>query len=404
MELRSGYQHTDVGVIPADWAVAKIGDLIDYIKGYPFKSKDYVSDGIRIVRVSDTTYDAILDNGGIFIPLHAASQYTKWTLRNNDLIVSTVGSKPPMYDSMVGKAILIKHQHEGTLLNQNAVLIRDRKRSVYFPQILLNHLRSKRYLVFIESIFRGNANQASITLSELFKFAIPFPRSDAEQRAIAVALSDVDALIVGLDQLITKKRDIKRATMQQLLTGRRRLSGFSGEWKEATLGEMALVRKGTQLHSSEVSLNGRFAHLNGGITPSGFTDKSNTDGNTIAVSEGGNSCGFVQFMSEPFWCGGHCYSVLAKEIDNGFLYHALKGMQLSIMGLRVGSGLPNVQKTALQAFKLCFPSVKSEQTAIATILSDMDSEIVGLERRRNKIRDLRQGMMFELLTGRIRLI
>jgi type I restriction enzyme S subunit len=170
------------------------------------------------------------------------------------------------------------------------------------------------------------------------------------------------------------------------------------------LGDVALVSKGAQLKSDLSDETGKFAHLNGGITPSGYTHKSNTDGNTIAISEGGNSCGFVQFMTQPYWCGGHCYSVISKGVDNHFLYQALKGQQSAIMGLRVGSGLPNVQKTGLLNFKLRLPASVAEQIAIAYVLTGMDEELMALEQRRKKTVELKQGMMQELLTGRTRLV
>jgi type I restriction enzyme S subunit len=217
-------------------------------------------------------------------------------------------------------------------------------------------------------------------------------------------LGDVDGLLGGLDQLIAKKRDLKQAAMQQLLTGQTRLPGFHGEWEVRRLGGVASVSKGTQLHSSEANEGGKFAHLNGGITPSSYTNNSNTAGNTIAISEGGNSCGFVQFMQEPYWCGGHCYSVIPNGADNHFLYHALKGQQSAIMALRVGSGLPNVQKTGLLDFKISIPETLPEQTAIATVLTTMDAELAGLEQQRAKTAAIKQGMMQELLTGRIRLV
>src|SRR5438132_2367162 len=242
MELKPGYKQTKAGIIPEDWEVTELGDLIDYTKGYPFKSSEYTSDGIRIVRVSDTTYDSIREEDPVFVSKNKASKYSKWRLREDDLVISTVGSKPPMYDSMVGKVILIPRRHEGALLNQNAVLIRDKKRRAHFQRILLNHLRTKRYLTRIESIFRGNANQASITLKELFRFAIPLPDADTEQRAIARALSDVDALLGSLTALIAKKRDLKQATMQQLLAGQKRLLDFRGEWESQTIEQLEKAR------------------------------------------------------------------------------------------------------------------------------------------------------------------
>jgi type I restriction enzyme, S subunit len=192
--------------------------------------------------------------------------------------------------------------------------------------------------------------------------------------------------------------------MQELLTGKRRLPGFSGKWEVEALGEIALVTKGTQLANSEASDGDGFPHLNGGITPSGYARRANTLGGTIAISEGGNSCGYVQSMKEDYWCGGHCYSVVPQGLDNRFFYHALKAQQQLIMALRVGSGLPNVQKAALLAFRLEFPTDAPEQTAIGEILSDMDAEIVALETKLAKTRSISKGMMQELLTGRIRLV
>jgi type I restriction enzyme S subunit len=250
---------------------------------------------------------------------------------------------------------------------------------------------------------RQGAGRYKLTKATLLQLPCALPPLP-EQRAISAVLSDVDALLTTLDQLITKKRDLKQSAMQQLLTGRTQLPGFHGDWHTRPLGEVAAVSKGEQLRRSDLDAAGRFAHLNGGVAPSGYTFKSNTEGNSIAISEGGNSCGYVQLMMQPYWCGGHCYSVIPRGVANGFLYQALKGQQSAIMALRVGSGLPNVQKSALLAFELRFPTSGAEQVAIATVLSDMDAELAALEARRDKTGALKQGMMQELLTGRIRLV
>ena len=266
----------------------------------------------------------------------------------------------------------------------------------------LNQCLIKRKPSITQVLSSGGA-QPFLSLSQIGQIRAAVP-SIFEQQNISEALSDADALLATLDQMIAKKRDLKQAAMQQLLTGKTRLPGFNGEWEEKALGEIATISKGVQLHSSETDPDGHIPHYNGGMQPSSFTARYNTPANTIAISEGGNSCGFVQFITEPFWCGGHCYSVVPKSVDNGFLFHALKGQQSAIMGLRVGSGLPNVQKTALGLFKLKFPKDSIEQTAIADVLSDMDTELSDLERRREKTRALKQAMMHELLTGKTRLV
>jgi len=243
----------------------------------------------------------------------------------------------------------------------------------------------------------------SVRREMIAKMLVPVPPK-AEQETIAEALSDADALIKSLEQLIAKKRLIKQGAMQELLTGKKRLAGFSDEWVTKPLGEIASLNKGSQLSIKDMQEDGTYPHLNGGISNSGYTENSNTEGDTIAISEGGNSCGYVQFMDKPYWCGGHCYAIEPIGIDNRFLYHALKAKQSSIMGLRVGSGLPNVQKTALNKFSINYPKEIKEQVAIARILSDMDIEIHELETKLAKAKLIKQGMMQELLTGRIRLV
>jgi len=275
-----------------------------------------------------------------------------------------------------------------------------KKATAFFIQYWLQGAHAQNQI----SVSKSLAAQPNLFINNIERLRCPIPATVSEQRAIATALSDVDALLAWRDRFIAKKRDLKLAAMQQLLTGQTRLPGFHGEWDVKTLGELATLTKGSQLHSSETNDEGQFPHLNGGTSASRFTDKANTPADTIAISEGGNSCGFVQFMSRPYWCGGHCYAVVPKNTDNRFLYHALKGQQTAIMGLRVGSGLPNVQKTALAAFKLHLPSDLPEQTAIAGVLSEMDLELAALEQRQAKTRALKQGMMQELLTGRTRLV
>lgn len=220
---RPGYKQTELGEIPEDWEIVEFGSLVDYVKGYPFKSSEYTSDGARVIRVSDTTFDSIKDDGCVYVSKDSVKKYKKWQLRENDLIFSTVGSKPPMYDSLVGKAVIVTAAHDGSLLNQNAVIIRSKVKSGSFQKLLLNHFRMERYIDHIEIIYRGNANQASITLENLFEFKLPLPKDKKEQTAIANVLSDMDTELDALQQRLSKTQKIKQGMMQELLTGKTRL-------------------------------------------------------------------------------------------------------------------------------------------------------------------------------------
>jgi type I restriction enzyme S subunit len=380
MEVKPGYKQTEVGVIPDEWEVNNLGAFVTYTNGKAHENS--ITDFGRFVVVNSkfisTEGEVRKYSNQSFCP----------ALKDDVLMV--------MSDVPNGRAIAkcyLVERDEAYTVNQRICILRPH--SINAKLLFYKLDRNPFYLAFDDG-----AKQTNLRKDDVLTCPLGIPKSNDEQRTIAGALSDVDALLGALDQLIAKKRDLKQAAMQQLLTGQTRLPGFHGEWDVETVAEIATISKGMQLHSSETNPDGHFPHFNGGISASSYTDKSNTPANTIAISEGGNSCGYVQFMLQPFWCGGHCYAVVPQEIDNQFLYHALKGEQTTIMGLRVGSGLPNIQKTALAAFKLNVPSERAEQTAIAEVLTDLDAELAALEQRRAKTRALKQGMMQELLTGR----
>lgn len=400
-----GYKQTEVGVIPRAWDVVTVKQLVEEealekpLDGnhgniHP-KSSDYVDYGIPFVMANNFANGEVSLESCKFITKERADKLQKGFSVTGDVLLThkgTVGST----------AIVGALSTDYIMLTPQVTYYRVKDPNRLSNFYLRQYFDSSRFQSLFASL-AGGGTRAYLGIVKQLELPIVRPPLP-EQRAIATVLSDVDALLGGLDRLIAKKRDLKQAAMQQLLMGKTRLPGFNGEWEEKALGEIAIISKGVQLHSSETNPDGHIPHYNGGMQPSSLTVRFNTPANTIAISEGGNSCGFVQFITEPFWCGGHCYAVVPKSVDNGFLFHALKGQQSAIMGLRVGSGLPNVQKTALGLFKLKFPKNPIEQTAIADVLSDMDAELSDLENRLKKTRFLKQAMMQELLTGKTRLV
>lgn len=171
-------------------------------------------------------------------------------------------------------------------------------------------------------------------------------------------------------------------------------------WVLKKLNSVCRIKKGVQFNKVELSDSGVYPCINGGIEPSGYSDVWNTNENTITISEGGNSCGFVNLIKTKFWSGGHCYSLLDLNgyIENDFLYQALKGRQNLIMDLRVGSGLPNIQQKAIKEFEFLMPHNKLEQTQIATILSKVDEAISQTEKLIAKYTRIKTGLMQGLLT------
>jgi type I restriction enzyme, S subunit len=398
MEVSKGYKHTEIGVIPDDWEVKVFGDIVHYIKGFPFRSKDYQQDGIRIIRVSDTTFDSIKKENAIYIDEKRKNEFQRWVLNEFDLIFSTVGSKPPMYDSMVGKVILIKSENTGCFLNQNAVLIRAKNKTNSIQNLLLNHFRTKRYLQHIEEIYRGNANQASITLEDLFKFPIPLPPTLAEQTAIATALSDTDSYISSLEKLIAKKRLIKQGAMQELLKPK-------DGWVVKNLGEIAEIYTGKKNNQDKVE-NGQYPFF----VRSQTVERINTysfEGEAILIPGEGNIGKIFHYINGKFDFHQRVYKISDfKDGYNGkYIYRYMSEyFGKHAMENSVKATVDSLRLPTFQVFEIPFPPLLETQIRIATILSDMDSGIAALETKLEKARHMKQGMMQQLLTGKIRLV
>ena len=164
-----------------------------------------------------------------------------------------------------------------------------------------------------------------------------------------------------------------------------------------TLSEICDIVKGKQINGEYLTESGEYYVMNGGTEPSGYYGDYNVDANTISISEGGNSCGYVQFNTSPFWSGGHCYSIqnIADHVDNLYLYHYLKYKEDAIMKLRIGSGLPNIQKKDLAMFKIEIPTIKQQKT-ISTFLSSLERKAEIEERIQNAMLKEKQFLLRQM--------
>lgn len=257
----------------------------------------------------------------------------------------------------------------------------------------------------IHSVTKGSTF-VEITLDDLRKIEVPVPQCRRQQRYIADLFIDWNRAIETVEALTANARVQKKALMQQLLPQgtappQRRLSGFSDEWREARLGSLADISKGEQKGRASLAEEGPVPVINGGITPSGYTDHPNTAANTITISEGGNSCGHVDLITQPFWCGGHCYALKNLKVDRDYLFAVLKHRQPEIMSLRVGSGLPNIQKRALSQFSVPVPP-NSAQVKIGELAASADKEIAANEAQLTALRQEKAALMQQLLTGKRR--
>ena len=223
-----------------------------------------------------------------------------------------------------------------------------------------------------------------------------------EQSAIANALGDVDALLAAQDALIAKKRAIKQGAMQELLTGKRRLPGFSEEWKVKPLGQLCSLKSGEGITAENIDPNSEYPCF-GGNGLRGYTKTYTHDGNYALIGRQGALCGNVVTACGKFFASEHALVVAPTEsTDIHWLACVLADANLNQHS--ESSAQPGLSATKLLILEFNAPTTKEEQAAIAEVLSDMDAEITALETHRAKTSQLKQGMMQALLTGRIRLV
>ena len=166
--------------------------------------------------------------------------------------------------------------------------------------------------------------------------------------------------------------------------------------EKISLGDVVSFSKGQQINGDELMKNGRYDYLNGGINPSGCWNDFNVTGDTVTISEGGNSCGYVNYMSYPFWCGAHCYYLYDSKLNNKYLYYALKSQQERIMKLRTGACMPNIKKTDLGKFELYITTDISAQELTVFILDKIANLIDKRKKQLEKLDELVKARFVEL--------
>lgn len=216
----------------------------------------------------------------------------------------------------------------------------------------------------------------AINSEDLATIHLYYTPDKKEQLKISRLLDLLDKRIATQNKIIEDLKKLKSAISERLFKS---VKGFT-----VLLSDLCDIVKGKQINGENLSDSGNYYVMNGGTEPSGYYDNYNVEASTISISEGGNSCGYVQFNTSPFWSGGHCYSIqnIADKVDNMYLYHYLKSNEDAIMKLRIGSGLPNIQKKDLAMFKIIVPKIEW-QIKISTFLSSLERKAEIEERIQN---------------------
>lgn len=221
-----------------------------------------------------------------------------------------------------------------------------------------------------------NHGLLNVGIQDFFETRHCLPQSLLEQEKIAKFLNLIEERIATQNKIIEDLKKLKSAISERLFK--------SVKGSTVLLSDLCDIVKGKQINGENLSDSGNYYVMNGGTEPSGYYDNYNVEASTISISEGGNSCGYVQFNTSPFWSGGHCYSIqnIADKVDNMYLYHYLKSNEDAIMKLRIGSGLPNIQKKDLAMFKIIVPKIEW-QIKISTFLSSLERKAEIEERIQN---------------------
>lgn len=390
-DVPPGYKRTEVGVIPEDWEVKRVGEFTDCKAGGTPRTdvKEYWGGSIRWMSSGELNLKIVKE---------VAGRITERGLRESSATMF------PAQCVLIGLAGQGKTR--GTVAinmielstNQSIAAIYPNDRFV--PDYLYHNL-DFRYNE-LRSLSTGDGGRGGLNLRIIRSIEVPLP-SVAEQRAIAEALSDVDGLIAALEKLIAKKRAIKQGAMQQLLTGKTRLPGFSGEWETKRIAEMLVYERPDKyiVTNTDYAATGDVPVLtaNKGFIL-GYTYETHGICHHLPVivfDDFTTDCKYVDF---PFKVKSSAIKLLRPINDWVDLLYIFGRMQL--IHFPIGEH-KRYYISEYQKIELAVPDY-DEQRAIAAVLSDMDAEIAALERQRDKTKQIKQGMMQQLLTGRVRLV
>jgi len=429
MEVTAKYKKTKAGLIPEDWDAPSLGEIFVFKNGLN-KAKQFFGYGTPIVNYMDVYGKC----GLLACDIQGRVSLDRQELKN--------------FEVRKGDVFFTRTSETAAEVGMASVMLEDLADTVFSGFILRARPKSdsledqfKKYCFSTRAVRKQITSQSTETTRALtngrYLSSVTIARPPkSEQRAIAGALSDVDALIGALDAALTKKRNLKKAAMQHLLTGQIRLPGFHGEWKEKPLGDLFNFSGGYSASRDQLSMEGHcylhYGDIHGSTktyidTDADFQDMPKLDiplkrissasllddGDVVFVDASEDDEGtskhvvVVNKKKKPFISGLHTIVAKSKteELSNEYRRYCFQtsAIRKQFLFYSVGTKVSGISKSNIAKLTLSFPSVP-EQVAIATVLSDMDSEISALEARRDKTQALKQAMTQELLTGKTRLV
>lgn len=385
-------------MVKKHWILGHLNDVIDsLVAGVSVNSgEDDASGNFFIIKTSAISKGKLnLSEKKPVLPREVAR--LKCSLRQETILISRMNTP-----ELVGECAYVPCDDPRIYL-PDRIWQTNFKKDVDVSAKWLNYLlSSKKYRSLIQNCATGTSNSMkNISKEQLLGLEILYP-SFREQTSIAEALSDVDSLISSQQKLIEKKKAIKQGAMQELLTGKKRLPGFSEEWAYRRVGEICSITKG-QIITEKTAIHGNVPVIAGGKTPAFYHNVANRESDVITISASGANAGYIAYHDYPIFASDCSTIESSDQYDVKFIYYALLYHQQELIGMQTGGAQPHIHPKEIGV--LLVPRInQEEQRAIANVLSDMDSEIEQLEKKLAKYQQIKQGMMQELLTGRIRLV
>mgnify|MGYP002678085556 FL=1 len=414
VEMKRKYKKSEYGLIPIDW---KEGTFADFLEGFSAGATPYrgitsnFKGKIKWISSGELNYNRINDT----IEHISEEAFTKTSLKihpEGTFLMAITGLEAA---GTRGRCAFVGNP---AATNQSCM-------AIYPTDKMINeylYYFYRKYSEILANKYCQGTKQKSYTSNIVKLLPIVCPPSIKEQASIATALSDVDSLISALTKKIEKKKAIKQGLMQQLLTGKKRLPGFGEKWVEIELGQHSIMNSGgTPSTANPEYYGGKIPFLSiNDITNAGKfiyeTEKTITEeglkNSSARLFKKGTimyamyaSVGKCAITKIRISCSQAILGInVDSTLDADFLYYYLVSIQDDVLNYGQTGTQTNLSKQIISSFILNVPSSKAEQTAIANILSDCDSEIVALEEKRDKYKEIKQGMMQQLLTGKIRLI
>lgn len=415
--IETNFKHTDIGLIPHDWEVKELAPLCSKLcVGFVGTCEPYyvsAGRGVKMVRTGDLKDSYVDLSNTKFISYDFHRSHLKSQLKRGDILIARHGSN--------GHGVIYDSDAEANSLN--IVILRTESISNKYIIYLLD---SPSLRLQIEGVTAGST-QRVINTKEIAKLQIPLPPTLAEQEKIANALSKIDQLINDLGALIEKKKAIKQGTMQDLLTAKRRLKGFTGEWVKKNIWEVTIWDK--KFNGVEDYKQPEVKKYPYALAKELFAMEDNS-GDVFLLSTGGYSGWTTEKKAGQFMCHGEVVTIpwggvaivkytngkfvtadnrLATSkntqvLSNKFLYLAMLIKTDVLNTFYRGASIKHPSMEDVLNLEIFLPPTIAEQNAIANVLSSMDTEITNLEQKRDKYIAIKQGMMQNLLTGKIRLI